>query len=270
MNPGGRDGLRRMRNLSPSDMRRIAEHAQKCISVVVNREGLLKAIDDAAADREAADNLQFLLNNGATRDLIADVLGVSDDRILNARSRLGTCSNARGRPKMPSANEREEIVARWHELSHLPDIERFRILRAQFPRWNIASLSACIKEFLLERPQLTRMRFPSGSVFVAHLEGVLSDLEPSVVLLERPRNPRLNHRRARAGLLKQGHQCEARLERRLIVGSHPQGSQRCRWIEREPEDGHPHADKNEESRHQGPGEAHRANLVPPRAAAENE
>ena len=154
--PGGRDGLRRMRNLSPSDMRRIAEHAQKCISVVVNREGLLKAIDDAAADREAADNLQFLLNNGATRDLIADVLGVSDDRILNARSRLGTCSNARGRPKMPSANEREEIVARWHELSHLADIERFRILRAQFPRWNIASLSACIKEFLLERPQPQR------------------------------------------------------------------------------------------------------------------
>ena len=154
--PGGRDGLRRMRNLSPSDMRRIAEHAQKCISVVVNREGLLKAIDDAAADREAADNLHFLLNNGATRDLIADVLGVSDDRILNARSRLGTCSNARGRPKMPSANEREEIVARWHELSHLPDIERFRILRAQFPRWNIASLSACIKEFLLERPQPQR------------------------------------------------------------------------------------------------------------------
>ena len=80
--------------------------------------------------------------------MIADVMGVSDDRVLDAHARLGSRPNARGRPRMPSSEIREKMTARWHAMTELKEIERYRVLRCEFQTWTLASIAAVISEFI--------------------------------------------------------------------------------------------------------------------------
>lgn len=145
--PGLAQGLLKMRSLSPSDLRKVAHHARDCFSVRFDRDKFAKAIYSASADSQKADNLNFLLNNGATRGMISDILGVTDSRIDRARDLLGQITAPRGRPSMPGVFEREQIHQAWAETSTLAHVERFRRLKERFPRWTLASLYATVNEF---------------------------------------------------------------------------------------------------------------------------
>ena len=145
--PGVAHGFLKLRSVSPSDLRKIASHARDCLSIRIDREKFAKAIYAATADSQKADNLNFLVNNGATRGMIADVLGVTDVRIDRARDLLGTPTVPRGRPSMPGAFEREQIQQAWALTTTLSDVERFRRLKEQFQRWTLASLYATVNEF---------------------------------------------------------------------------------------------------------------------------
>jgi hypothetical protein len=136
-----------MRSLAPAGIRKIAQHAKNCMSITIDRRAFAAAIYSAAADSQRADNLQFLLENGATRSMIADVLAVSDQRIDRQRDLLGAIPNSRGRPRMPSAAEREAIQQSWAGIPSTIPVEKYRHLRELFPRWSLASLSATVNEF---------------------------------------------------------------------------------------------------------------------------
>lgn len=145
--PGVANGLLKLRSVSPSDLRKIAHHAKDCFDIRIDREKFASAIYAASADSQRADNLSFLLKNGATRNMIADVLGVSDSRIDRARDLLGTPSVPRGRPSMPGVFEREQIQQSWATTAGTADVERFRRLKEKFPRWTLSSLYATVNEF---------------------------------------------------------------------------------------------------------------------------
>lgn len=145
--PGVANGFLKLRSVSPGDLRKIAHHARDSLSIRIDREKLSNAIYAASADSQKADNLSFLLKNGATRSMISDVLGVTDARIDRARDQLGVSAAPRGRPQMPSVFEREQIIQAWAGSAGVADVERFRRLKEKFPKWNLRSLSATVNEF---------------------------------------------------------------------------------------------------------------------------
>lgn len=149
--------FRAMQALTPAGIRQIATHAKNCMSITIDTQALVAGIYAAAADSQRADNLKFLITNGATRSMIADVLAVSDERIERQRDLLGAMPNGRGRPRMPSTAECEEIQIAWESASHLVPVEKYRRLRELFPRWSLASLSAAVNEFetKVTRKQIT-------------------------------------------------------------------------------------------------------------------
>lgn len=141
-------GFRELRKMTLADMRRVAESASDCVQIVIDPAALAKAIDAAAADREAADSLDFLIRNDATRGMIADVLGIRNERLSDARRRIGMPAGSRGRPKLPPPDVRDAIGRRWSELSGVRDIDRFKALLEEFPQWNLASLAGAVSDFV--------------------------------------------------------------------------------------------------------------------------
>jgi Protein of unknown function (DUF2857) len=143
-------GFRRIRTLALSDVRHIAALASKnCIKVAIDRGEFLKAVDTAISDRERGDNLEFLLRNGATRSMIADVLGVSEDRVADAKARIGVAPGKRGRPTLPDLFVRQEIVERWHGMKNMSKVHRLRALHAHYEgAFDLASIAGAITEFV--------------------------------------------------------------------------------------------------------------------------
>lgn len=149
--PASANGFRYMRNLMPGDLRKVADHLQKSISVVIDRAGLLEAFRRAQADRESVDQLKYFMNHGASRDMIADILGVTDDRIINARSRLGRPPYARGRPKLPSEADQALIVAQWMSTPHLRGAARYIAIHEGVGiHISLVSIKAVIEKFVAD------------------------------------------------------------------------------------------------------------------------
>jgi Protein of unknown function (DUF2857) len=144
------EGIRQIRSLRLGELRQVASKAAaSAISVNINRQALLQAIDETVADRERVDSLEFLIRSGATRAIISDVLGVSEDRYLDARTKIGVEAGKRGRPAMPDLFDRQRIVEQWHQLRELSKFQRLRTLHAEFGgRYSLASITAAITEFV--------------------------------------------------------------------------------------------------------------------------
>lgn len=142
--------------LSLAEVRTLAMRARGAVSVNIDRGELAAALDDIANAKSRTSQLDFFVQNGATREMLVEVLGVSQNRLDAVRRKLGRPAVGRGRPKLPDLLTRERIVKRWYQLQLQSPAERFRTLREEFPEWNLASLAAVINELHTDEPGAER------------------------------------------------------------------------------------------------------------------
>jgi len=138
--------VRGLSMLSLGEVRTLAMTAQDAVSVTIDRDALTSAIDVITKTKTRSSQLEFFVQNGATREMLVEVLGVSENRIDAVRKKLGRPAVGRGRPRMPDILTRARIVDRWHELSSLEIVERYIALRSEFTDWTLGTLLAVVNE----------------------------------------------------------------------------------------------------------------------------
>jgi hypothetical protein len=144
------DQLEALRNLAASDLAQLAKMRHPEISVRIDPIALDHGLRTLDYVRKRTEIIEYFIRHGATISMLVALFKLVPADVAKYRARLGV--SAAGRPKMPSAAQREMICARWFAIRvgserMAPTADNYSTLHREFDELSLATLYAVINEF---------------------------------------------------------------------------------------------------------------------------
>ena len=140
-----------LRSLTASSLVRVSDAIKRVVKVHIDVPGLLYAVRTVNAANEQSEQIVTLLEGGAPAAMMRQLFPNVARKVLDEFQRIVTAKmgRSRGRPRMPEADDRDQIHKTLAELekveSNAPN--RWIQLRKHVPQFNFAGLYSVYNEF---------------------------------------------------------------------------------------------------------------------------
>jgi hypothetical protein len=141
--------LQRLRSLPVGELARLAAIKHLRVGILVDGDSLDYALRTLDRLSRESTLLERCVAHHAPRALLAELFGSPAIALAGRQRRQRGEQAPRGRPRLPDAETRDSIHARWHALQdcNLKPAERYLALAEAYPEFTLASLHAVVHEF---------------------------------------------------------------------------------------------------------------------------